>query len=86
MSNELFSVRNPAELCRGSVGKKCYFSSFGAAQRYIDEKLMEYKNRSLTMTFTPIETEIDGAQRALWGVYIGEYDGFNGGIDGFDFD
>ena len=85
MNNELFSVRNSAELCRGPVGKKCYFSSFEAAQRYINEQLEEYRNRSLTMIFTPIETEIDGAPQALWGVYIDEYDDFNGGIDGIDF-
>ena len=81
--HELFSVRNPAELCRGPVGKKCYFSSFEAAQRYINEQLEEYRNRSLTMTFTPIETEIDGAQRALWGVYIDELPGCGGLDDDF---
>ena len=80
MDNELFSVRDPAELYRGPLGKKCYFSSFGTAQRYIDEKLMKYKNRSLTITFTPIETEIDGAPQALWGVYIDEFPGC-GGLD-----
>ena len=72
VQEEYFSVRNPAELCRGPVGKKCYFSSFETAQRYINEELEKYRNRSLTMLFTPIETEIDGAQRALWGVYIDE--------------
>ena len=80
VQEEYFSIRNPAELCRGPVGKKCYFSSFEAAQRYINEQLEEYRNRSLTMTFIPIETEIDGAQKALWGVCI------DGGIDEFDFD
>ena len=82
--NELFSVRNPAELYQEAPqGYKAYFSSFDPAIRYMAEKIWAYRDIGGQVIFTPIKTEIDGVEKNLWRVQVNEYSVYEGIDDDF---
>ena len=83
-----FSVRNPMEMLKKSgLPRKQYFSSFEAARSFINDQLENLRDTNFSIDFSKVETKIDRVPRFLWGVYIDEApQGFNGGIDGIDFD
>ena len=78
-----FSVRNPAELMPKESPHKVHFSSFEAAQRCIDDYLVEHQKEGATIEFSPVKTEIDGVSKFLWGVYIIKNEGWGDFGDSF---